>query len=135
MLMRQVPIRIRYGFRFEEIFILEMRIASPHSRNINPAINIYPCDVNSLWTKISRQRLREPAHREFCRAKRDRTGTGLDSRGRARKQHHTLSASDHRGSDLFCAQESAECIDAPGCFELLGSDLGNTAPNSTSGVI
>src|ERR1700722_13058759 len=112
-LMREVPVSLRNRLGLEEIAVLQRRLAPASARYIDTAVNVNPGDMDTLGAEITRERLRQPTHRELRGPERDRLRPGLDAGRRASEEHRAAPARDHRGRHLFGRDKRAQRVDAP----------------------
>src|SRR5216684_5852761 len=104
-LMGQMPVRLGDRIGLQQIFLLQLRQAFAPAWDVDAPIDVDPRDMNALGTEVARQRLREPAHRELGRAERERLGSRLHARRRARKEHYAAPARNHVGGNFLGAEK------------------------------
>src|SRR6266851_4074876 len=73
-LMREMPVGLCDGVRLEKVAVLQARLQSPRSRDIDAAVHIDPSHVDTLGTEIASERLCQAPHRELRRPERAATG-------------------------------------------------------------
>src|SRR5579862_4402962 len=96
-LMRKMPVGLRDRLGLKKVAVAQARLQSARPWNIDTAIDVDPRHVNTPRTKIARERLRQPTHRELRRSKRDRLRPSLHARRRPSEKHRAMPARNHAG--------------------------------------
>src|SRR5271155_445921 len=112
-LVRDVPVRVRDCGWLEKVLFFELGETRSDGWHIDGPIDVDPCNVNSLGSKVARQHLGEASHREFSRSEGGRGRKRFDSSSRPSEQNHSVLLPEHHRHDVLSGKKCAEGAHAP----------------------